>query len=316
MINKQQITRILKQYGIPFWTEGKNVSIDSVNVQCPFCPDRDPSNHCGIFCDTNVFSCWRCNRSGPFVYLLQTLTNLPSEECERIVETGTTFKESAIDQIKSITDKVKYEKLLTGNVDKAIAMPGFAKLITPDIDFPLLFHWLDLRNISINTVIQYRCEACRAGKYMNRIVIPVFSNGDLAAYQALDLSGFADVKCKTSTSNINNYLYGYDNIINNRMIITEGVLDCWRVGEDSVASFGTHITERQKELILDKELDELIFCWDGETWFKAKKQAEFFAPFIGKIKVVKLPGEEDPDDYGKEYGEECLLDLIKQTVWM
>lgn len=294
MINKQQITRILKQYNITFWTEGKNVSIDSVNINCPFC--NDPSNHLGIFVDTGVFSCWRCNKSGPFVYLLKKLTGLSNEECERIVETGTTFKESAIEQIENIT-KVKQN---FPNVKQSkIELPEFFKLITPDIDFPLLFHWLDLRNISIDTVIQYQCGICRAGKYMNRIIIPVFSNGDLVSYQARDLSEFADVRYRSAPGEINNYLYNYD-CIDRRMIVVEGILDAWRLEEDVVASFGTSLTEQQKKLILDKKLDELIFVYDDNAYWKAKKQSKFFEPFVENIKVVKLPEGEDPDSLGME----------------
>jgi len=305
MISKQQITRILKQYGITFWLHGKNVSIDSVNIQCPFC--NDPSNHCGIFVDTGVFHCWRCVRTGPFEYLLQKLTDLSTEECKRIVETGTTFKESAIEQIENITNRVKQN--FPRVKQSKIELPEFFKLITLDIDFPLLFHWLDLRNISIETVIRYRCGVCRVGKYMNRIVIPVFSNGDLVSYQARDLTEFADTRYRTAPGEINNYLYGYDNI-DGRMIIVEGILDAWRLEEDTVASFGTSITEQQKKLILDKELDELIIVWDDDDYWKAKKQFKFFEPFVEKIKVIKLPEGEDPDSLGKEETLKLIENLV------
>ncbi len=31
---------------------------------------------------------------------------------------------------------------------------------------------------------------------------------------------------------------------------------------------------------------------------KAKKQSEYFAPFIKNINIVKFPGDHDPDSYG------------------
>jgi len=294
---KQKIISILKRFEIPYWTEGKNVSVDSVNIQCPFCSDH--SNHCGIFQDTLVFHCWRCNTKGPFERLLAKLTSFTEDECKDIIDNfDVTFKESTVEQIIEILNKEK-------NVEKSqktkVELPKFFERVTYDIDFPLLFKYLERREIDLDTVVKMKCGVCLAGQYMNRLIIPIYQGEDLVAFQAADLTGRAQVKYRTGPKGvqINNYLYNYDSI-EGRMIITEGVLDVWRVGSCAVATFGTHLTEKQKKLILDKKLNHLIFLWDGDAYWKARRAADFFKPFVEKVDVIMLPKGEDPDSAGTE----------------
>ena len=97
------------------------------------------------------------------------------------------------------------------------------------------------------------------------------------------------------------------------MILTEGVFDCWRVGEDAVATFGTHITEEQKKLIHRKNLKELIFAWDGDAYWKARKIAQQFTCSLEKVRIVLFNKEEDPDSYGKEFSSESLCNKINKA---
>ena len=80
------------------------------------------------------------------------------------------------------------------------------------------------------------------------------------------------------------------------MIVTEGVLDAWRAGDNAVCSFGTSITDDQKQLILNKNLKRIVFCWDSDAYWFAKREAEYFRPFIETVDVIKLPPDADPDE--------------------
>jgi len=305
---RERIINILERFEIPYWTEGKNVSIDSVNVQCPFC--SDPSNHCGIFQDTMVFHCWRCNSKGPFERLLSKLTGFTVEECKRVIEDfDITFRESTLEQIIEILNSEEEEDERPSI--KKVELPKLFEEVTERTNFPLLFKYLHRRKVNLSTVIEAGCGICRAGPYMNRLIIPVFYEGEPVAYQAADMTGMAQVKYVTGPPGvkINNFLYNYDKI-DKRMIVTEGVLDAWRVGKDAVATFGTHFTEQQKQLILEKQLDELILLWDGDAYWRAREAAKFFEPFIEKVRVVKLPQNEDPDSLG----EEKVQILIQEAV--
>jgi hypothetical protein len=315
-ITKQQIASIFRSLDIPYFTSGKNVSEDSVNIKCPFCDetgDPDPSDHLGVFKGNGVFSCWRCRKKGPFHILIRKLTGFSEERCKEIVESSTDKSDKeAIDVIMEIINSNSETK----RTEKSCfdGLPEFFTKVTHDMNYPLLASYLKRRRIPVETVIKHGCGVCKVGKFMNRMIIPVIFNGEIVSFQAADLTGKADLKYKTATSNINDYLYGYDEIHSNgRIIVTEGVLDAWRVDEDVVCTFGTHLTDKQRNLIIKRHPKELIFAYDGDYYWREFGYGSipgWFTPFVSTIRVVEFPKEHDPDSYGREYGHDVLMKLI------
>jgi DNA primase len=111
----------------------------------------------------------------------------------------------------------------------------------------------------------------------------------------------AIVKYDTAPGDINQYLYNYDQIKDGgRIIINEGILDGWRVEDDYVCTFGTHITDRQRDLILKKNPHEVVMLWDSDAYWQALRESKQFEPFVGVVRTIKLPDGEDPDSLGKE----------------
>ena len=307
-MNKQKIENIFKQLEVPSWNDGVNVTEGWVNIRCPFCTDR--SNHCGVDPSTGMYSCWRCTAAGPLERLLQRLTGYSSDECKRLIEEPYhSFKKNSVDQIN---DMINLEKEITKKQTNVTEMswPEYSQPITHDTDSKLLEFYLSKRGIKIDTLIKHKCHICEVGHYMHRIIIPVFYKDVLVSYQAADMTGRACVKYETAPGDINNYLYNYDNINRKKMILVEAALDSWRIGEDVCATFGTSISKAQERLILDKKLDVLIFCWDSDAYWLARKASKYFEPFIEKVSIIKFPGDEDPDSYGKKFGEETLYNLI------
>ena len=309
MISKQRILDIYNNFDIPSWTSGKNVSIGWVNIQCPFCADA--SNHCGVNPDTEIFHCWKCHLKGHFIDLLMELTGLSYGACKDIVsDSTTTFKKSSLETIRNTLEGETSESKSV--VITEVRLPKSFEPITDDTNFPLLDDYLKRRNISKETLIEHGVGICRTGKYMNRIIIPVFYQGKLVSFQAADLTGFANLKYRSapqSMGRINDFLYNYDKIeVGGRMIVEEGVLDAWRTGDEAVAAFTSNLTKAQVQLIMDKELSELYFCFDceGIAYFKAREQADKFRAYISVVEVVKLPFGQDPDDLDKEKIYQCI----------
>ena len=250
--HKQQILDILKKFEIEHWTYGKNVSVGySVNVRCPFCDDH--SNHLGIFYESMLCHCWRCNFSTHLSWLLVKLLNIPAAQAEAMTDTLVDFKRDTIDQIEAIFNPVP-DELEKKEWEDAI-LPPFFEPILDSTQVPLLDQYMQGRKkktgqrgrpISRELLIKYQCGICRAGPMMNRLIIPILSNGELIGYQGADLTGYATLKYKTSKTPIKEHLYNYD-AIDKIMIITEGILDCWRIGHDAVATFGTTLIEKQRQ---------------------------------------------------------------------
>jgi len=311
MIDRQKVVDIYNNLGIPSWTIGKNVTQGWVNITCPFCSDS--SNHCGMNPETALFHCWICGKKGHFVDLLMELTDLSYGACkEMVVDSATSFKERPLDRITNILQGESPEETEVGASFAVCKLPERFELITKDTYSPLLESYLKRRNILRDTLIAAGCGLCRSGEYMNRMVIPVMQGGKLVAYQAADMSGFAGLKYRSSPlsmGNINDYLYNYDEIVvGGRMIVTEGILDAWRVGKEAAAAFTSSLSKKQIKLIIAKELDELYICFDTElkAYYKSKKQAEEFRAYIPVVEVVKLPFGKDPDDLDREEIYRCI----------
>jgi hypothetical protein len=303
-MEKQILIDYLNKYDVGYWIEGKNVSKDSINIKCPFCDDH--SNHLGIFYNDDKYSCWKCRTKGTISYLFSRLFGLTKNECDELIKSNTvSFKESAVSIIENM---IKSTQSIDISIPTEVGLPEYFEVINKTIKCDLLQSYLKRRKLSIDTLIEHDCGICRVGDYMNRLIIPVVFKGRIVSFQAADMTGKAKVKYKTANNEINQYLYNYDNVYN-EMIITEGILDCWAVKDGAVASFGTHITDRQKELILNKNLKRLIFCWDGDAYWKAREEAEYFKPFIDNVITVCLPKYEDPHSLGYD----GVWDYISET---
>ena len=77
------IQRILEDYGIEHWVEGKNVTDGFVNIQCPYCSDK--SNHGGFSKNGYVFMCWRCGKH-PVIQTLAKVTGLTTKQISELKE--------------------------------------------------------------------------------------------------------------------------------------------------------------------------------------------------------------------------------------
>jgi len=311
MIPRQKITDIYANLGIEYWITGKNVTQGWVNIQCPFCDDH--SNHLGINHITELYSCWKCGAKGHFIDLLTELTGLSYTICKEMVTDSTTsFKVRPLDKITDILQGEFTQPKV--DVEVHCVLPKRFEPITEDIYSPLLESYEKRRNIARSTLVAHSCGICRSGEYMNRMIIPVVHDSKLVAYQAADMSGFAELKYRSSPlsmGNINDYFLGYDEIeVGGRMIVVEGSLDKFRVGEEAVAAFTSSLSKEQIKLIIARELNELYICFDCElkAYFKAKKEAEEFRAYIPTVEILRLPFGQDPNEAGREKIYECIAE--------
>jgi len=284
------ITNILDRYNIQYWTEGKNVSKDSINIRCPFYDCDDHSNHMGIFTDTLKFHCWKCNHKGYFSYLLSILIGKSKSQCQEIIEEEKlNLGFSDLD----IPKKKKEKRLVT-------PLPEYFEEITENTNFPLLFKYIRRRKLSLKLLIEKKCGVCKVGPYMNRLIIPVFHNGKQVSFVAADMTGTAFQKYINAGIAMENYLYGYDDVVGDTLVVVEGILDAWRVGNEAVAILHSYISDKQKNLIIKKNPKNLIFCLDGDAYWHARDEAAFFEPFIDQVKVIHMNFDEDPDSLGTD----------------
>ena len=103
-----------------------------------------------------------------------------------------------------------------------------------------------------------------------------------------------------------------------RVILTEGYMDTislHQAGFDSaVASLGTALTEEHGQL-LSRYFKEAVIAYDGDgAGVKAAQRAIPILEKAGlKVKVLRVAGAKDPDEFIKAYGREAFARLLDQS---
>lgn len=102
-------------------------------------------------------------------------------------------------------------------------------------------------------------------------------------------------------------------------IIVEGFMDVIGLYEagfsNAVASLGTALTDSQARL-LQRFTDEVVIAFDGDAAGEAAtwRGLEILRNRGLKVRVVELPGGEDPDTFVRTYGSQAFEELVQGAV--
>ncbi|MGF6906666.1 DNA primase [Fusobacterium sp. PH5-44] len=154
---------------------------------------------------------------------------------------------------------------------------------------------------SFNKVIAFGGRTIENGdgipKYINSQDTPVFHKGsNLYGIErgqsikkrtyAILMEGYMDV--------LSAYVYGFDT---------------------AVAPLGTALTEEQG-VLLKKYTSNVLICFDSDNagQMATEKAIMILTKLEFKVRVIKLNGAKDPDEYLKAYGKEAFLERIKNSL--
>jgi DNA primase len=276
------LTDYLNEIGVPFITEGKNVTPGWIEITCPFC--GDPSYHLGISPQL-LFHCWRCGEKGTIVKLLMELQQIPYHKAlKQASEFDTKWAESFQRNLK---------ERLSHNI-----LPKEAKN-------ELLDYHSDYLRSRRFCPTQLRTEynilgVGPIGKYKLRIIAPCQVQGRTVNFTALAVAGQSPkyIHCPNEEAIIpmKSLLYNIDNV-EKAMIITEGITDVWRIGQGCVATMGMEFSKEQLSLIVKSEVKNIFVMFDsGEVeQEKANHLATNLSGIVDHVEVIELP-EGDPGD--------------------
>lgn len=253
---KFDVVSYLEDHDVEYSLSGDNVSAGGwIGVQCPFC--YDPKNHCGINLEHKNFYCWICNEKGDIVKLIQELENTTFIRAKHRVEE---YQEHPLIAPKR-TNKRLFQSIL----------PSGAFQIEEGKEPSLVLKYFKKRRFPLSWCQKYDLHFCPAhGEYPLRLIIPVFQDGEVVSFQAADMTGKASKKyehCpndRAKAPNTHN-LYGIDDV-GDQVVLVEGVVDKWRIGDAGVAMFSKRFTREQILLLHEKAKNKVIkILLDADT---------------------------------------------------
>jgi DNA primase len=284
----------LRDNGVPYWEEGENVSPGWVAIRCPMCSDH--SNHGGFNIAGGYYSCWKCG-GHKLAKVVASLLHISWDQAEGVI-----YDYSAEAQLRGMLNKRREAKAAT------VDLPG---------EQLNKFHrkYLSSRGFDPDYIERKYgvLGTGPVGDYCLRIIIPIMFHGRVVSFTGRDITGKQKIRYKTlsvekSVMNPKHVLYNMDNCREDWVVVVEGPLDVWRMGDNFVAGLGTQLTDQQLRLLFSYK--KVIFLFDSEL--EAQKRAEKYATTIGSLgvdtHVIDLETDKDPGELPDH--------LVQEVRWM
>jgi len=298
---KIDFIRLLKDFKIDF-----DSNAEWVNINCPFCKN-DSGKHGGINLAGEYFNCFKCGQHN-IKKTLQLALGIPYFQLDTILESylsafGTTRKKA--------TKKTANASMISLPIDELNSMAS-KYLLKRNFDPEYLNKKYGVVGINI------------AGPWAYRIIIPIYFNNRLVSFQGRSI--FSKRKCKElkilryktlsvpeSIIDPKDILYNLDNCRKDSVIVTEGAPDVWNLGDDTVATLGTGMTDAQLNLLREKfKTVTFLFDPDPEAQKRAIEQATRLAMVgIKNVFVIDTQLKHDPGDMTEKEKKQLKAELLK-----
>lgn len=257
---------LLESLNVPYWTAGKNVAKDHVNIQCP-CPGcTDHSNHGGFDINSGSYRCWKCN-GATAAQALAWAAKMSVPEASVLIRQYTTGSNIVLRKEVKYADRLEVPGGPLHEMHKQY-------LLKRGLDPEWLVKYYGIKG----TMLGARFE----GKdFSLRIIIPVKDpSGTVVSFQGRDITGspnrnrYEGCPKEKALANYKHMLYGADLAWNHdAVVVVEGVFDAWKLGPGAVCSFGTGMTKEQ--LLMLAHWRRVIFLFDPEP--EAQRHADEYA---------------------------------------
>ena len=277
----------LADYGIPQGTPSREFH----NTICPFCGGSPTSPFpLGIHVSKGYASCWRC-QSHPLLETIAALTATTPKEAREILAAYSFTSHAPGPKLPS--SKVRHCQPpggpLTAPYSRYLDSRGFA----PD--------WIALEHGVLAAGSKCFWDAgvpldgdWKGQWFSDRLIIPIHdATGRLVNFQGRSIRPDALIRYKGARvdkvpMHHKHLLYGAHRGRSDMAVVVEGVMDQWKLGRGSVATFGTSLTIHQIRLLGGYR--RVLFCFDSEPTAQAKaaRWAREVAALGTSVEVVDL----------------------------
>ena len=160
-------------------------------------------------------------------------------------------------------------------------------------------NYLKSRGIILGDILKYRIGYCEEGAFKNMIIIPSYdANGSLNYFVTRAFMPNAPMKFKNLK--LDRDIIGFDITINwdEPIILVESAFDAITIRRNAIPLFGKSILSKLKMQLIEKKVNTIILCFDGD----ATKDAINYVPyFLGNgihVYVVESLEDDDPSSLG------------------
>lgn len=297
------IQQLLEDNNIQCWTEGKNVSKNHINIQCPFCDDD--SNHLGINIYNYKCNCWKCGPKS-LITVFKRLLGLTYTQTKDLIE--------SLDKSR-LRHHNKVQIIQPNN--KVLFPEGIAKI------FPKKYiQYLKDRgfNKPKDIIKKYKLMVCGfdCDDYKFRIIIPIIMNNQIVSFTGRDITNKQEPKYKNATIkesiiDLKECIFNYDTLKSNKdAFLVEGPFDVMKLGDGSFCFLGVKLTDERLNKIIEKlkykQINNLyIFRDPDET---GRKSSKYNMKLLGSLKNIVKKTHIIKSNLNKDPGELTFDEIV------
>ncbi|WP_454940508.1 DNA primase [Evtepia sp.] len=318
---------------------------------CPFHGEKTPSFH--VLPDRQLYHCFGCGKGGGVISFIMDVENLPFPDAVRLLakragmevpeenlDEGSRRKRGRLLELNKEAARFFHSQLHSPQGAEGLAylqkrgltrgvMTRFGLGFAPDSWDSLLlamtqkgFSKGDL--LAVGLVVSNK-KGGFYDRFRNRVMFPIIDlRGDVIGFGGRVLGDGTPKYLNSPDSPVFNKsrnLFALNlakNTKQGHLILTEGYMDTislHQAGFDcAVASLGTSLTGDHAKL-LSRFAKEVILCYDGDTaGIRAADRAIPMLERTGlKVRVLRVTGAKDPDEYIKTYGREAFARMLDQS---
>jgi len=300
------IIRFLEDTDIPYRLSGKNIGKGWVGFPCCFCGGR--GYHGGVNLIHKMFSCWQCAESASPPKLVKQILNCSWAKAYNVVREYSGRNTAVLSWTP--TDRERSQRpvrlpALTG----PLSGPGKEYLISRGFNPGAVEAKYGIK------------ETGPLGKYKFRLIIPIYFQKELVSFTSRDYTGRGEPKYKAQPIKeamipVKDCLYNIDSA-KDKLLIVEGPMDAWRMGDGAVALFGLHCSDAQQKILFQwwrhkprsSRKKKVILLLDPGTRRAVDKLYYTLTSFIRDIKIVELAGQ-DPAELTEEEAMNLKLQVF------
>lgn len=286
--------------------------------ECPYCGGRWKSF---INPTKGVVNCFKCGTGWGLVRWLTEQTGWTREQVAALLHTG--------EDLSSYSERAAQFGMPAADLDierPPAWRPDFRLIgTTSDPRDQYAQQYLSGRGFGEPHTRTYKLAYSSEGRYTNRIIIPVFEDGEVVYFQGRTWAH--GVTPKYLNPSITEGYRGKGEVVFNldvaaqydRLYICEGPLTAMSIGLNAVALFGTYLNERQRSLIVAKlRAREVIVVLDHGAEAACRKIVGEFTEFgtAGrKLGYVTMPDARDLNNHLVQGGLAQVCSVIERVTW-